>query len=87
MYDFHASVIQIHVLNIDFKSLPLCCIFYLFFKSFLISRIYEYTAGIKSKFATHSIQGFSKYTKQVFIENYVSQYTRQNCYTCSRGNI
>ncbi len=42
---------------------------------------------IKSKFATHSIQGLSKYVKQVFIGNYISQGTRANCYTCSRENV
>ncbi len=42
---------------------------------------------IKSKFATHRIQGFCKYVKNVFINNYVSQCTTPNCYICSRGNV
>ncbi len=38
---------------------------------------------INSTFAIYSLQDFFKYVKQGFIYYYVSQCTRQNCYTCT----
>ena len=39
--------------------------------------------NIKSKVATHSLQGFSWYIKKQFIEYYMDRCTIENCYICN----
>ena len=40
------------------------------------------TENIKSKVATHSLHGFSWYTKKQFIEYYTDRCTFEICYIC-----
>ena len=40
--------------------------------------------NIKDKIYTHSLQGFSKYIKNMYIQDYSDICTIQNCYICSR---
>ncbi len=38
---------------------------------------------ILDKVTTHSLQGFSKYAKQLFLKSYQDTCTIQNCYICN----